>query len=113
MIPMAIFIIITIVIVLLAVYYFVVAQDGKIPYADMLVCVIGLFLSIFLAIQSAAGNIGEMTAIVVNETLEYVPIQMVDANLPYLYILFTIMFLGCLAYSIIQIVRRKQYEALL
>ena len=68
-----IFIIITFVIIILGGYLFLVGQDGKIPYADMLVCVIGIFLSIYLAIQSAAGNVGDIVALEVNQTLEYVP----------------------------------------
>ncbi len=110
MIPTLIFIIITFVIIILGGYLFLVGQDGKIPYADMLVCVIGIFLSIYLAIQSAAGNVGDIVALEVNQTLEYVPIQMIDATVSYLYILCTILFIGCLAFGIIQIIRSKKYE---
>lgn len=110
MIPTTIFIIITLVIVALAAFYFLVGQDGKIPYSDMLSCILGFFLSLYLAVQSAAGNVGESTVQIVNNTAETIAVPMIDSTLSFLYILFALLFIGCMLYSLLNIFRRAKYE---
>ena len=124
MIPTIFFIILTVIVIGCAVYYFLIHDRGPIPYADILSCIIGFFLSVFLAINTAAGNIGEKAAQVLTHTemnfqentyiSDSVPditnLTMIDTSISWLFIGAAILFIGCAVYSIATMWSDYKYE---
>lgn len=113
MIPTVFFVIIVILIIALAAYYFIIGDKGPVPYSDMLACIAGLFLSIFAAVNVAAGNVGDTVYIVTNATemtSELVSIPVIDSGFAWLFIIAAIMFLVLLVYSISNMLREKKWR---
>lgn len=113
MIPTAFFIIIGILIIALFAYYFLIGDSGPVPFADMLACIAGLFLSIFAAVNTAAGNVGETAYVVTNATAmtsELVSVPVIDSGVSWLFVIAAIMFLVLLVYSISNMLREKKWR---
>lgn len=124
MIPSLFFLILTGIVIACAVYFFLVNDRGPVPYADILSCVVGFFLSVFLAINTAAGNIGEKTAVVLtNSTTDFkenivettsmtdiTNLTMVDTAVSWLFVAAAILFIGCAVYSISVMWSNYKYE---
>ena len=112
MIPVSILIIITLVLAGLVAYYFLVGNRGYVPYSELLCCVIGVFGSIFCAINVASGNIGESVAnTVIAEDVQQIvltDIVMVDAGLSWIYIGAAILFVGLIVYSLVGVITEHQ-----
>lgn len=108
MIPVSILIIITLVLAGLVAYYFLVGNRGYVPYSELLCCVIGVFGSIFCAINVASGNIGESVANTVNDQITLTDIVMVDAGLSWIYIGAAILFVGLIVYSLVGVITEHQ-----
>ena len=112
MIPVAILIILTLVLVGLLAYYFLVGNRGYVPYSELLCCVIGVFGSVFCAINVASGNVGESVANAVtngdSSSVVLTDIVMVDAGVSWLYIGAAILFVGLIIYSLVGVITEHQ-----
>ena len=124
MIPTIFFIIVTLVIIGCGLYYFLINDRGPVPYADMLSCVIGFFLSVFVAIQAAAGNIGDKAlSVLTNTTMDFqdntyvsnsVPditnLTVIDPAIAWFFVGAAVLFVVCAVYSIVTMVKQYKYE---
>lgn len=118
MIPTLLFIVIGILIIACAAYYFIIGDNGPIPFADMLACIAGLFLSIFSAVNVAAGNVGDSMYVVASSLVDNVTTQapvmvsvpVIDGAVAWLFIAAAIMFLALLVYSISNMLRDKKWK---
>lgn len=110
MIPVEVFLLMIAGLVGLAVYYFLIGDRGVIPYSDMMAALLGIFGSIFLAMHTAAGNIGYYEVVVVEAASQIVEVPVVDGSLALVFLLSTFLFGFCLIYSMIGIFREKAYE---
>lgn len=110
MIPVEVYVIMIIGLVGLAAYYFLIGDRGAIPYSDMMAALLGIFGSIYLAMHTAAGNIGYYEVVVVDAASQIVEVSVVDGSLALVFVLSTFLFGFCLTYSIIGIFRERAYE---
>lgn len=110
MIPVSVFILLTVGLAALAAFYFLAGDRGRIPYSDMIAALLGLFGSIFLAVHTAMGNVGYYEAVSGSAAAELVTIPVIDASLAFVFVAGAVLFLSCLVYSFLDIMRERAYE---
>lgn len=122
------FILITLVVIGCGAYYFLINDRGPVPFADIISCIVGFFGSVFCAVNLAAGNIGDKTAVVLEDTAltlgdhseleafntssytDVVSVITVDPIISWVFVAAAIMFVCCAGYSIVNMARLAKYE---
>lgn len=106
MIPIEAFVLLCILLGVFAAYYFLIGENGRIPYSDMLAALLGLFGSLYLAVHTAIGNVGYYVmhgAAVSN-------VAIIDNTLAFVFVASAIVFLCCIIYSFVDILQDRAYR---
>lgn len=106
MIPIEVFILLSLLLIGLAAYYFLAGDRGRIPYSEMLAALLGLFGSIYLAVHTAFGNVGYYAL----SGSSHAQIPVIDSSLAFIFIAGAVVFLCCLVYSIMSILQERAYQ---
>ena len=105
MIPIEAFVLLCILLGVFAAYYFLIGENGRIPYSDMLAALLGLFGSLYLAVHTAIGNVGYyVTAGGVSN------VAIIDNTLAFVFVASAIVFLCCIIYSFVDILQDRAYR---
>lgn len=105
MIPIEAFVLLCILLGVFAAYYFLIGENGRIPYSDMLAALLGLFGSLYLAVHTAIGNVGYY---VMHGGVSNVAI--IDNTLAFVFVASAVVFLCCIIYSFVDILQDRAYR---